>query len=161
MALAGAMVTRLRASSKERNGRVPVMMIPVCASPTACGATTGGQPRAPSTSIHRLARPPSLGSCFPRPLSPFGPPREVSYLALLVWAGVRARGAAGGMGNTHRPALWRLPLAVGKLRALKLRDRSSAQNGVCSRDYRNLDLGFTCQAACRARAARLAVPLLQ
>ena len=48
------------------------------------------------------------------------------------------------------------------VRALKLRDRSSAENGVSSRDYRDpRTLGYVPSCVPFARAARLAVPLLQ
>ena len=84
-------------------------------------------------------------------------------------SGVNVRGCTGNLAHTQHliekggvlEMFCRIMLDYLKGRALKLRDRSSAQNGVCSRDYRFLDLEFTCLAACRARAARLAVPLLQ
>ena len=89
------------------------------------------------------------------------------HVGLVDYAGavsIGGRGLHARWENGYEPTHVRsgaIPVLDRVQRALKLRDRSSAENGVGSRDYRNLDLGFTCQAACRALAARLAVPLLQ
>ena len=62
---------------------------------------------------------------------------------------------SGGWGRSFR-SLSRVQ------RAFKLRDRSSAENGVSSRDYRDpRTLGYVPSCVPFARAARLAVPLLQ